>query len=131
MKQRLADYVADFLAQKGVSDKGGTMRLGAYPCTLSAGSKAATLYGTTQISERHRHRFEVNNDYREQLAEKRMVFSGMNSDLDLVEIIELPDHPHFIACQFHPEFKSKPLSPHPLFAGFIQAALERRQQKSL
>ena len=118
-------------AQKGVSDKGGTMRLGAYPCTLSAGSKAATLYGTTQISERHRHRFEVNNDYREKLAEKRMVFSGVNSDLDLVEIIELPDHPHFIACQFHPEFKSKPLSPHPLFAGFIQAALERRQQKSL
>lgn len=118
-------------AQKGVSDKGGTMRLGAYPCTLSVGSKAAALYGITQISERHRHRFEVNNDYREQLAEKRMVFSGVNSDLDLVEIIELPDHPHFIACQFHPEFKSKPLSPHPLFAGFIQAALERRQQKSL
>ena len=116
-------------AQKGVSAKGGTMRLGAYPCTLMAGSKAAALYGTTRISERHRHRFEVNNDYRTRLAEKRMVFSGLNTDLDLVEIIELPDHPHFIACQFHPEFKSKPLAPHPLFAGFVEAGLARRQQR--
>jgi CTP synthase len=112
--------------QKSVSAKGGTMRLGAYPCTLLPKSRAAALYGSTQISERHRHRFEVNNAYRAQLADKGLVFSGINEELDLVEMIELPNHPHFIACQFHPEFKSKPLVPHPLFAGFVRAALERR-----
>jgi CTP synthase len=113
--------------QKSVSDKGGTMRLGAYPCRLKEGSLAASIYGTLDISERHRHRYEVNNAYREELAKRRMVFSGINEKLDLVEMIELPDHPYFIACQFHPEFKSKPFLPHPLFAGFVKAAMEYRK----
>ena len=110
--------------QKSVSEKGGTMRLGAYPCKLKEGSLAASIYGTLEISERHRHRYEVNNAYREELAKRRMVFSGLNEKLDLVEMVELPDHPFFIACQFHPEFKSKPFLPHPLFAGFVKAAME-------
>ncbi len=113
-------------AQKGVSDKGGTMRLGSYVCALKPGSLAAKLYGRDQVDERHRHRFEFNNSYRARYEEKGMIFSGVNPQLNLVEMIELADHPHFIGCQFHPEFKSKPFAPHPLFSGFVKAALDFR-----
>ena len=109
--------------QKGVSRKGGTMRLGAYPCTLSKGTFAQKAYGTTDISERHRHRYEFNNVYREEFVSSGMVLSGHYKEGDLVEMVEIPDHPWFVGCQFHPEFKSKPLSPHPLFRAFIAAAL--------
>jgi CTP synthase len=111
--------------QRGVADKGGTMRLGAYPCTLIAGSLAAQAYGTTEISERHRHRFEFANDYRDRLKAAGLVLSGTSPDGKLVEMIELKDHPYFVGCQFHPEFKSRPTAPHPLFARFVTAALER------
>ncbi len=112
--------------QKSVSRKGGTMRLGAYPCTLLKGSVAQKAYGSLEISERHRHRYEFNNGYREQLTAKGLVLSGINRDGDLVEIVEIPDHPWFLGCQFHPEFKSKPLNPHPLFRAFVAAALENQ-----
>ena len=114
--------------QKHVTDKGASMRLGAYPCRLTQDSMAARLYGTGTISERHRHRYEVNNEYREQMAAAGMVFSGVSPDYRLVEIIELPQsvHPYFIATQFHPEFKSRPNRAHPLFAGLIAAALTRK-----
>jgi CTP synthase len=117
-------------SQLNVKDKGGTMRLGAYACTLKAGSMARQLYGADVVSERHRHRFEVNNAYRGRLQEAGLVFSGLNPELDLVEMIELADHPHFIGCQFHPEFQSKPFAPHPLFSGFIRAAQQHRDAKT-
>ena len=117
--------------QKQVTAKGGTMRLGAYPCTLKPGSLASKLYGRQEISERHRHRYEINNAYRAQLEEKGMVASGVNEQLGLVEVIELQGHPFFIGCQYHPEFQSKPFQPHPLFAGFIKAALEQRTRKGV
>tara|TARA_B100000949_G_scaffold60625_1_gene53550 strand:- start:1992 stop:3476 length:1485 start_codon:yes stop_codon:yes gene_type:complete len=104
------------------TDKGGTMRLGAYPAILEAGSKVAEIYGTTEISERHRHRYEVNRDYIERMKEKGVRFSGMSPDGLLPEIIELDNHPWFIGVQFHPELKSRPFEPHPLFASFIEAA---------
>jgi len=113
-------------SQVQVQDKGGTMRLGAYGCVLKSGSLAARLYGKDQVSERHRHRYEVNNAYRSRLSDGGLVVSGHNAELNLVEMIELPDHPYFVGCQFHPEFKSKPFAPHPLFSGFIRAALEHR-----
>ena len=113
-------------SQVQVLDKGGTMRLGAYGCVLKSGSLAARLYGKDEISERHRHRYEVNNAYKSRLSDGGMVLSGHNPELNLVEMIELPDHPYFVGCQFHPEFKSKPFAPHPLFSGFIRAALEHR-----
>jgi CTP synthase len=116
-------------AQKDVADKGGTMRLGAYACSLGEGTLARKVYGQAEISERHRHRFEFNNAYRKQYEEKGMVFSGVHKALDLVEMIELPGHPYFIGCQFHPEFKSKPFAPHPLFAGFVKASLDQRDRK--
>ncbi len=116
--------------QKGVDRKGGTMRLGAYPCSLSKGTFAQKAYGSTDISERHRHRYEFNNDFRSALVEKGMVISGLYKEGDLVEIIELPDHPWFLGCQFHPEFKSKPLNPHPLFKAFIAATKERKAAKA-
>ena len=103
---------------------GGTMRLGAYPCRVKKDTKASKAYGENNISERHRHRYEVNNKYRDQLEEKGMVFSGINPKRDLVEIIELPDHPFFMGTQFHPELKSRPLRPHPLFVQFIAAAIK-------
>ena len=112
--------------QKGVTDKGGTMRLGTYPCHLTEGTKARELYGRELVHERHRHRFEFNNAYRTQFEAAGMVFAGLNTDLGLVEMIELNNHPHFVGCQFHPEFKSKPFAPHPLFAGFVKAAREHR-----
>jgi CTP synthase len=111
--------------QRGVRNKGATMRLGAYPCVLTAGSVAAEAYGATEISERHRHRYEFSNDFRDQLTEAGLVLSGTSPDKRLVEMIELRDHPFFVGCQFHPEFKSRPAAPHPLFARFVRAALER------
>jgi len=108
--------------QRSKSKMGGTMRLGAYPCVIKEGTLAHRLYGVTEISERHRHRWEVNNAYREQLSGKGLVFSGLSPDGDLVEIIELPGHPYFIAGQFHPELKSRPMRPHPLFRGLVAAA---------
>ncbi|HKA32760.1 MAG TPA: CTP synthase [Candidatus Binatia bacterium] len=113
--------------QKGVENKGATMRLGAYPCALQDDSLAAKLYGKKKISERHRHRYEFNNAYREAFAQKGMALSGLSPDCTLVEIIELKDHPWFLGCQFHPEFKSRPMESHPLFKGFIKAALQNRQ----
>jgi len=112
--------------QKSVSKKGGTMRLGAYPCSVAKGTLAYAAYNATEISERHRHRYEFNNKFRSVLVEKGMILSGIYKDKDLVEIIELPDHPWFLGCQFHPEFKSKPLQPHPLFRAFVGAALAHR-----
>jgi CTP synthase len=104
---------------------GGSMRLGAYPCKLVSGTKAYHAYGEENISERHRHRFEFNNDYREVLTSKGLVISGVNPDRDLVEIIELKNHPFFVGTQFHPEFKSRPLNPHPLFKEFIKASIKK------
>jgi CTP synthase len=115
--------------QRGMVQKGGTMRLGAYPCKLAPGTLAAEAYGTLDISERHRHRWEVNNSFREQLASAGLVLSGLSPDKKLVEMIELKNHPYFVGCQFHPEFKSRPMAPHPLFSRFIAAALERRDAK--
>jgi CTP synthase len=110
--------------QREITTKGGTMRLGAYPCVLTEGTKAAEAYGGNEISERHRHRYEVNNEFREALEQKGLVLSGLSPDKKLVEMIELSEHPYFVACQFHPEFKSRPLTPHPLFKRFIKAAVE-------
>ena len=118
--------VIDFLPdQRKMQDKGGTMRLGAYPCAVKPGSLAYQMYGKTNISERHRHRYEVNNEYVKVLTEHGLVVSGAAPDGSLVEMIELQDHPWFIGTQFHPEYKSKPRKPHPLFAGFIKAAVKR------
>jgi CTP synthase len=116
-------------SQVAVQDKGGTMRLGAYRCALKPGTLAHRLYGQDMIEERHRHRYEVNNEYRERLESAGLIFSGHNPELNLVEMIELENHPHFIGCQFHPEFKSKPFAPHPLFSGFVRAAAEYRDAR--
>ena len=110
--------------QKEVTKKGGTMRLGAYPCNIEEGSLAEKVYKTDKISERHRHRFEYNNDYRKAMEENGLIVSGTSPDGKLVEIVELKGHPYFIACQFHPEFKSRPDKPAPLFVGLIQKAKE-------
>jgi CTP synthase len=109
-------------AQQHVTDMGGTMRLGAYPCRLKPGSLVAEAYGQPEISERHRHRYEFANAYREQFTQHGMRLSGISPDGALVEILELPDHPWYVGCQFHPELKSRPTRPHPLFAGFVGAA---------
>jgi CTP synthase len=108
-------------------DKGGSMRLGAYDCHLKKNTLAHKVYGKSDISERHRHRLEVNNDYKAQLEKSGMIFSGVNEKLDLVEVIELEDHPFFIACQYHPEFKSRPFSPHPIFKNFVAASAGLRE----
>lgn len=110
--------------QVNITAKGGTMRLGQYPCVLKEGSKAVALYGSAEISERHRHRYEFNNSFRKLLTEKGLELAGLSPDGTLVEIIENPKHPWFVACQFHPEFKSRPDRPHPLFNGFVRASLE-------
>jgi CTP synthase len=116
--------------QQGVVQKGGTMRLGSYPCVLQEGSLAGQLYGKKMISERHRHRYEFNNAYREMMTAKGMIFSGLSPDGKLVEIIELRDHPWFVGVQFHPEFKSRPFDCHPLFKGFIRAAVQHHSRVS-
>ena len=115
--------------QKDLTHLGATMRLGAWDCKLKSGTKVAKAYGKSDISERHRHRFEFNNAYRQQIQDKGLVFAGTTPDESLVEIVELPDHPWYIAVQFHPEFKSQPFNPHPLFAGFIGAAVAGQNSK--
>ena len=116
--------------QKSVVRKGGSMRLGSYPCMLEKDSLARSIYGTDEIRERHRHRFEVNNAYRERLQAAGLAFSGLSPDGELVEMIELPGHRHFVACQFHPEFLSRPWRPHPLFHSLVKAALEAQTEKA-
>ena len=118
------DLMAD---QKAVINKGGTLRLGNYRCSITKGTLAYKDYKSEEILERHRHRYEFNNNYKEILASKGMIFSGVNPESNLVEIIELPNHPHFIACQFHPEFKSRPTKAHPLFDSFIKASIENKK----
>ena len=113
--------------QEGVTDIGGTLRLGSYPCVLDKESKAYKLYGTELINERHRHRYEVNNDYRRNLTENGMKLSGISPDGRIIEMIEIPSHPFFIATQAHPELKSRPNRPHPLFVGFVDAAIKAKK----
>jgi CTP synthase len=115
--------------QYTITDMGGTMRLGLYPCVLAEGSRARAAYGSGTVSERHRHRYEFNNQYRQQFAAHGMAFSGTSPDGKLVEVIEIPSHPWFVAVQCHPEFRSKPTQAHPLFRSFVKAALERREAK--
>ncbi len=115
--------------QKKITKKGGTMRLGAYPCELRKKSKAQQVYGNQRITERHRHRYEFNNDYRDQLEQAGMMCTGINPDSDLVEIVELKDHPWFIGVQFHPELKSTVENPHPLFVGFVKASMEYKSKR--
>ena len=116
--------------QRTLRNKGATMRLGAFPCTLLPGSVAAEAYGALDISERHRHRYEFSNEFKQALSAAGLVLSGTSPDRRLVEMIELSDHPYFLGCQFHPEFKSRPLAPHPLFARFVRAALELRNGRA-
>jgi CTP synthase len=126
------DPVIDIMEnQKGVQRKGGTMRLGAYPCAIKPGSLAHGLYRKTRINERHRHRYEVNNHYRAALEKAGLVATGTSPDDRLVEMMELSGHPWFLGCQFHPELKSRPLDPHPLFRGLVRAAVERRSGAKL
>ncbi len=121
------DFKTNTVQRRDVnSPKGGTMRLGAYPCQLKEGSLVQRIYGKKLVFERHRHRFEFNNDYKDVLSEKGLAFVGHTPDMKLVEIVELPGHPWFVGCQFHPEFQSKPFKPHPLFRDFIRACVERK-----
>jgi CTP synthase len=113
--------------QRSVTDKGATMRLGAWPCVLRRGTRAFEAYGVERISERHRHRYEVNPELRDRLANAGLVFSGVSPDGRLVEVVELPDHPWFVGCQFHPEFKSRPFAPHPLFQAFVGAVIAHQK----
>jgi len=115
--------------QKSISDLGGTMRLGAFDCALKEGTLAHRAYGDTHVSERHRHRFELDNRYRKRLEEAGMVMAGVNEQLDLVEIVEIRDHPWFVGVQFHPEFKTRPMKPQPLFRDFVGAAMEHRSRQ--
>jgi len=114
--------------QRSITDMGGTMRLGLYPCLLQKGTKAAAAYGVSNVVERHRHRFEFNNAYRKQFESAGMVFSGISPDGKLVEIAELANHPYMVGSQFHPEFLSRPMRPHPLFVGLLKAAKERNNK---
>ena len=115
-------------AQKNITNKGGTMRLGSWDCELKKGSLVSKVYhGAKEISERHRHRYEFNNEYKEQIEKAGMVASGINKETGLVEIVEIPAHPWFIGVQYHPEYKSTVLNPHPLFVGFVKAALEQKK----
>jgi len=123
--EKTAHPVIHIMPDQEGKDKGGTMRLGAYPCILMPDSTASQAYKSTRISERHRHRYEFNNFYRDNLIKAGMVISGLYPQKDLVEIVEIKDHPWFLATQFHPEFKSKPTAPHPLFASFIGAAVKQ------
>ncbi len=130
-KLGVRNFVIDIMdEQKGVKDKGGTMRLGSYLCHLKKGTTAQKVYNANSVQERHRHRFEFNNKYRGLFEKEGMVFSGLYKEKDLVEIIELKDHPWFIAVQFHPEFKSQPLSPHPLFKSFVEASIRSKKVES-
>jgi CTP synthase len=111
---------------RGIDELGGTMRLGAWPCKLELNSQAAKAYGATEISERHRHRYEFNREYEAVLTGGGLRLTGATPDGTYVEIVEIPDHPYFLGCQFHPEFKSKPLEPHPLFRSFVEASYANR-----
>ncbi|MCL2825422.1 MAG: gamma-glutamyl-gamma-aminobutyrate hydrolase family protein, partial [Polyangiaceae bacterium] len=113
--------------QRDIKEKGGTMRLGAFPCKLLESSLAALVYGQPEVKERHRHRYEFANEYRDAMTRGGMVLSGTSPDGRLVEMIELPEHPYFVGCQFHPEFRSKIMAPHPLFASFVKAAMVARR----
>jgi CTP synthase len=125
------DYRSQRVQKRDVtSDKGGTMRLGAYPCMLKQDTFARKAYGEKEISERHRHRYEFNNDFKERLEEAGLIMSGASPDGQLVEIVEIDNHPWFLGCQFHPEFKSRPMNPHPLFVSFIEAALAHKNKKA-
>ena len=131
MDPQAADPVIDLMEeQKQITSKGGTMRLGAYPCEIKQGTLAHSIYGKDLVSERHRHRWEFNNKYLEQFEKAGMIASGKNPGTGLVEIVELPDHPWFVASQFHPEFKSRPTRPAPLFRGFVAAALVRARERT-
>ncbi|NUP56900.1 MAG: CTP synthase [Gemmatimonadaceae bacterium] len=124
-----ADPVVSLMeSQQHVTDMGGTMRLGAYPCRLARGSRAAEVYGVAEVSERHRHRYEVSNAYRDLFVQHGLRLSGLSPDGQLVEVVELPAHPWFIGCQFHPELQSRPTRPHPLFAGFVAAAAAAKRR---
>ena len=125
-RHKVIDYMP---GQNQDRDKGGTLRLGSFPCKVKPGTKLRECYGQDLIHERHRHRFEFNNDYRETVEAAGMVLSGLSPDGRIVETVELAEHPFFVAGQFHPEFKSRPNRPHPLFAGFVKAALERRRER--
>jgi CTP synthase len=114
----------------GVTDMGGTMRLGAYPCRIKDGTLAHRIFGQTDIRERHRHRYEVNQKYLPALREQGLVISGLSPDGKFVEMVELPDHPWFLGCQFHPEYRSRPVDPHPLFVSYIAAALEEKRRRA-
>jgi CTP synthase len=115
--------------QKGISEKGGTMRLGAFPCKIKKNTLLHQAYGADEVSERHRHRYELNNDFRKELGESGMVFSGVYQEADLVEVVEVPEHPWFLAVQYHPEFKSRPNRPHPLFVSYVKAAAARLEEQ--
>ncbi len=128
LKHPIIHLMAD---QEGVTELGGTMRLGAYPCVLAEGSRSLEAYGERKISERHRHRYELNNAYREMLTEHGLVLAGLSPDGRLVEIVEIPDHPWFVAVQFHPELKSRLINPHPLFREFVRAAVAHNRDESL
>ncbi|MDY2888108.1 MAG: gamma-glutamyl-gamma-aminobutyrate hydrolase family protein, partial [Candidatus Caccosoma sp.] len=124
------DSIIHYLEDQSSSiNKGGTLRLGAYSCTLNKDSKTYKLYNKEIVFERHRHRYEFNNKYLDEFSKHGMIASGINSDKNLVEILELKDHPYFIACQFHPEFLSRPIKPHPLFLGFIEEANKYKNNK--
>jgi CTP synthase len=123
------DYRTQSVQKRDLScDKGGSMRLGSYPCKIEKGTLAYEAYGKDEIAERHRHRYEFNNRYKDALKKAGLVISGTSPDGELVEIVELRDHPWFLGCQFHPEFKSNPRKPHPLFTAFIKAALKKKEQ---
>jgi len=124
-KNNPAPVISLLEEQMGIEDMGGTMRLGAYPAALAEGSRSAEAYGTNEISERHRHRYEFNDKYRDQLSMAGLNVVGTSPDGSLVEIVEVPEHPWFVAVQFHPEIKSKPTGAHPLFKGFVEAAIQR------
>lgn len=129
-KKGARNLVIDYLdEQRNVREMGGTMRLGSYPCTLQKGTKAHEAYATQQVSERHRHRYEFNNKFRPLFEKHGMTLSGICEERDLVEILEISSHPWFIGVQFHPEFKSKPMAPHPLFTSFVSAGLEYRSRR--
>ncbi len=126
LKHPVIHLMAD---QEGVTELGGTMRLGAYPCILKTGTRSYEAYGSTEISERHRHRYELNNAYREMLVERGLMMAGTSPDNRLVEIVEVPNHPWFVGVQFHPELKSRPLRPHPLFREFVSAAVKYHEER--
>jgi CTP synthase len=132
MDPNATETVIDMMEeQKKITTKGGTMRLGSYPCEIKEGSLAQRIYGSTKISERHRHRYEFNNKYLEQYEANGMIASGRNPETGLIEIMEISHHPFFIGCQYHPELKSSVESPHPLFVHFVGAAKQFNEQKTL